>query len=124
MSFYLFAYKRLKNTVSDCEDRYDLIERQISQDSAMRNLIEGKTVQGFLDHMEGYLVELEDSLMNFRDVEHQWCSQKRTGDHRALYFKFMDIPLLSRMDAVAEYFIDEVETLKGFDLWMRKNGRQ
>ena len=28
----------------------------------------------------------------------------------------MDIPLLSRMDAVAEYFIDEVETLKGFDL--------
>ena len=32
------------------------------------------------------------------------------------YFKFMDIPLLSRMDAVAEYFIDEVETLKGFDL--------
>lgn len=30
MSFDLFAYKRLKNTVSDCEDRYDLIERQIA----------------------------------------------------------------------------------------------
>ena len=62
-------------------------------------------------------MELEDSLMNFRDVEHRGVVKKRAGDHRAFFtFKFMDIPLLSRMDAVAEYFIDEVETLKGFDL--------
>ena len=32
------------------------------------------------------------------------------------YFKFQDFPLLSRMEAVAEYFIDEVETLRDNDM--------
>ena len=115
MSFDLFAYKRLKNTVSDCEDRYDLIERQIAGlcDEA---LLKEKQSRDFLDRMEGYIVELEDSLMNFRDVEHRGVVKKEQEIIELFYFKFMDIPLLSRMDTVAEYFIDEIETLKGFDL--------
>ena len=115
MSFDLFAYKRLKNTVSDCEDRYDLIERQIAG-SCDEKLLKEKQSRDFLDRMEGYLVELEDSLMNFRDVEHRGVVKKEQEIIELFYFKFMDIPLLSRMDAVAEYFIDEVETLKEFDL--------
>lgn len=115
MSFDLFAYKRLKNVVSDCEDRYDLIERQIAG-LCDEKLLKEKLSRDFLNRMEGYLVELEDSLMNFRDVEHRGVVKKEQEIIELFYFKFMDIPLLSRMDAVAEYFIDEVETLKGFDL--------
>ena len=115
MSFDLFAYKRLKNTVSDCKDRYDLIERQISG-LCDEELLKEKQSRDFLDRMEGYLAELEDSLMNFRDIEHRGVVKKEQEIIELFYFKFMDIPLLSRMDAVAEYFIDEVETLKGFDL--------
>ena len=115
MSFDLFAYKRLKNVVSDCEDRYDLIERQIAG-LCDEKLLKEKLSRDFLDRMEGYLVELEDSLMNFRDVEHRGVVKKEQEIIELFYFKFMDIPLLSRMDAVAEYLIDEVETLKGFDL--------
>ena len=115
MSFDLFAYKRLKNTVSDCEDRYDLIERQISG-LCDEELLKEKQSRDFLDRMEGYLAELEDSLMDFRDIEHRGVVKKEQEIIELFYFKFMDIPLLSRMDAVAEYFIDEVETLKGFDL--------
>lgn len=115
MSFDLFAYKRLKNTVSDCEDRYDLIERQISG-LCDEELLKEKQSRDFLDRMEGYLAELEDSLMNFRDIEHRGVVKKEQEIIELFYFKFMDIPLLSRMDAVAEYFIDEVETLKDFDL--------
>ena len=115
MSFDLFAYKRLKNVVSDCEDRYDLIERQIAG-LCDEKLLKEKLSRDFLDRMEGYLVELEDSLMNFRDVEHRGVVKKEQEIIELFYFKFMDIPLLSRMDAVAEYFIDEVETLKGFVL--------
>ena len=115
MSFDLFAYKRLKNTVSDCEDRYDLIERQISG-LCDEKLLKEKQSRDFLDRMEGYLAELEDSLMDFRDIEHRGVVKKEQEIIELFYFKFMDIPLLSRMDAVAEYFIDEVETLKGFDL--------
>ena len=115
MSFDLFAYKRLRNIVSDCEDRYDLIERQIAG-LCDEKLLKEKLSRDFLNRMEGYLVELEDSLMNFRDVEHRGVVKKEQEIIELFYFKFMDIPLLSRMDAVAEYFIDEVETLKGFDL--------
>ena len=115
MSFDLLAYKRLKNTVSDCEDRYDLIERQIAG-LCDEELLKEKQSREFLDRMEGYLAELEDSLMNFRDIEHRGVVKKEQEIIELFYFKFMDIPLLSRMDAVAEYFIDEVETLKGFDL--------
>ena len=115
MSFDLFAYKRLKNTVSDCEDRYDLIERQISG-LCDEELLKEKQSRDFLDRMEGYLAELEDSLMDFRDIEHRGVVKKEQEIIELFYFKFMDIPLLSRMDAVAEYFIDEVEPLKGFDL--------
>ena len=115
MSFDLFAYKRLKNTVSDCEDRYDLIERQIAG-LCDEELLKEKQSRDFLDRMEGYLAELEDSLMNFRDIEHRGVVKKEQEIIELFYFKFMDNPLLSRMDAVAEYFIDEVETLKGFDL--------
>ena len=59
MSFDLFAYRELKGIVSDCEDRYDYLEKLI--------------------HL--------------------------------FYFKFQDIPILARMDAVMEYLVDEYETL-------------
>ena len=54
--------------------------------------------------------------MNFRDIEYKGCELKESRIIDLFYFKFMDIPLLSRMEAVAEYFIDEVETLRDRDL--------
>ena len=93
----------------------DMIERQIAG-LCDEKLLKEKLSRDFLDRMEGYLVELEDSLMNFRDVEHRGVVKKEQEIIELFYFKFMDIPLLSRMAAVAESFIDEVETLKGFDL--------
>ncbi|MFR6581426.1 MAG: hypothetical protein ACLURP_04960 [Ruminococcus sp.] len=44
MSFDLFAYRQLKDTVSDCEDRYDQIERSLNFPD-MPSLYRGKTVQ-------------------------------------------------------------------------------
>ena len=115
MSFDLFAYKRLKGTVSDCEDRYDLIERQIAG-MCDEELLREKQSRDFLNRMEGYLVELEDSLMNFRDVDYRGFEKTEKEIIELFYFKFMDIPLLSRMDAVADYFIDEIETLRDMDM--------
>ena len=70
----------------------------------------------FINLMERYIMELEDRLMNFRDVEYKGFVKTESEIIELFYFKFQDYPLLSRMDAVADYFIDEVETLKGFDL--------
>ena len=103
------------DTVSDCEDRYDEIERRI-RFPQKASLAEEKQSMEFINLMERYLVELEDRLMNFKDVEYKGFVKKESEIIELFYFKFQDFPLLSRMDAVADYFIDEVETLRDRDL--------
>ena len=115
MSFDLFAYKELKDTVSDCEDRYDQIERSLTMPDAA-SLYREKQSREFLNQMEGYLTTLEDELMNFHDMEYKNFTRKEEEIIELFYFKFQDIPLLSRMEAVAENFIDEVETLRESDM--------
>ena len=115
MSFDLYAYKQLLDTVSDCEDRYDEIERRI-RFPQKKSFTEQKQSVEFVNLLERYAVELEDRLMNFKDVEYKGFVKTESEIIELFYFKFQDFPLLSRMDAVSEYFIDEVETLKGQDL--------
>ena len=115
MSFDLFAYRQLKDTVFDCEDRYDQIERSLTLPE-VPSLYQEKQSREFLNKMEGFLTELEDSLMNFHDVEYKNFVKKEEEIIELFYFKFLDIPLLSRMEAVAENFIDEVETLRDSDM--------
>ena len=115
MSFDLFAYKELKDVAADCEDRYDQIEKNLKFPFLADSLKEKETGE-FTDKIEGFLLELEDSLMNFRDVEYRGFVKTEKEIISLFYFKFTDIPLLSRMDAVAEYFIDEVETLRNRDM--------
>ena len=115
MSFDLFAYRQLKDTVFDCEDRYDQIERNLTLPE-VPSLYQEKQSREFLNKMEGFLTELEDSLMNFHDVEYKNFVKKEEEIIELFYFKFLDIPLLSRLVAVAENFIDEVETLRDSDM--------
>ncbi len=115
MSFDLFAYRQLKDTVSDCEDRYDQIERSLNFPK-VPTYYKQKQSREFLNQMEGYLTSLEDELMNFHDVEYKNFTKKEEEIIELFYFKFQDIPLLSRMEAVAENFIDEVETLRDNDM--------
>lgn len=115
MSFDLFAYRELKGIVSDCEDRYDQIERSVLIPES-QELCREKQSAGFAGQMDAYMLGLEDELMNFKDIEYKGCTLSEKEIIDLFYFKFLDIPLLSRMEAVAEYFIDQVETLRGRDL--------
>lgn len=115
MSFDLFAYHQLKDTVSDCEDRCDQIEKELKFPELSLGYRE-KQSRDFMNRLEGFITELEDELMNFRDVSYYGFTKKESRIIELFYFKFMEIPLLSRMEEVAEYFIDEVETLRGSDL--------
>lgn len=115
MSFDLFAYKDLQDTVADCEDKYDQIEKAVKNPSLWKRYRE-KQSQEFISRLDGFILELEDELMNFRDVEYKGHVLTEGEIIRLFYFKFSEIPLLSRMEAVEEYFIDQVETLRGRDL--------
>ncbi len=115
MSFDLFAYHQLKDTAADCEDRYDQVERAFLAPGLEQEYREKQT-QEFVNRMERFILSLEDELMNFRDVEYRGFCKKESEIIELFYYKFMELPLLCRMEAIAEYFIDEVETLRGNDL--------
>lgn len=115
MSFDLFAYRQLKGTAADCEDRCDQIERNLLSETEDPVALE-KQSQRFISHMEGFLLRLEDELMDFTPVEYKNVTMTEAEMLDLFYNKFGEIPLLSRMDAVADTFIDEVETLKNKDL--------
>lgn len=115
MSFDLFAYRKLQDTAADCEDRCDQTEREM-RDSKAAERFALKQSQAFVDQMEGFALELEDELMNFSDVSYKSFVKSESEIITLFYDKFADIPLLSRMDAVAETFIDEIETLLNRDL--------
>ena len=115
MSFDLFAYRDLQDTAADCEDKYDLIERAVKDPSALGRFREKQSRQ-FISRLNRFMLELEDGLMDFSDVEYRGFRKKEEEIIRLFYYKFSEIPLLSRMEAVAEYFIDELETLRQKDL--------
>lgn len=115
MSFDFFAYQELKDTVYDCEDKYDLIERNI-QNPEVGDTYWEKQSQDFIDQMEGYLMMLEDELMNFTNIDYRGYHISASRLIQLFYDKFTDVPLMSRMESVMEYVIDEYETLAGKDL--------
>lgn len=133
MSFDLFAYRELLDTVSDCEDRYHQIEKQIrmrpapagpseeqkhagmpdrTEDGA-ESVYRWKQSEEYVRAVEGFLVELEDRLVDIRDVEYKGSVLKAEQILTLFYRKFSGTPLLSRMKAVMDYFVDEYETLHG-----------
>lgn len=123
MSFDIFAYRELKGIVSDCEERYDQIERMMAAEREHAGT-EGeessqyryKQSKEFVNELNGFILELESDLVDFRTIHFKFVNKKADELMELFYYKFPDIPLLSRMEAVAEYVVDEAETLNGRNL--------
>ena len=56
---------------------------------------------------------MDDRLVDYHEVRYKGMTRSASDIMDFFYFKFMDTPLLSRMDAVMDYFTDEYETLTG-----------
>lgn len=112
MSFDLFAYRELRDIACDCEDRYHHIEERIAHiDAEAEERYHWKQSQDFVGAVEGFLVFLEDDLMNFKRFEYRGFVKTAEELLQLFYFKFGEHPLLIRMDAVMDYVLDEYETL-------------
>ena len=107
----------IKMIAADCEDKYHQIEREIAGvDIADQKRYEWKQSLEYVQAMEGFLIELEDRLVDFEDVEFKGVRKSAGEIMEFFYEKYTGTPLLDRMGAVMEYFIDEVETLRGRNL--------
>lgn len=102
---------------ADCEDKYHQIEREIAGvDDADQKRYEWKQSVEYVQAIEGFLIELEDRLVDFEDVEFKGIRKNASEIMKFFYEKYTGTPLLDRMGAVMDYFIDEVETLRGRSL--------
>ena len=117
MSFDLFAYHELKGITADCDDRYHYIEHCMDgRSAAEEERYRWKQSDAFTGAVEGFLVQLEERLIDFKDIEYK-NMKKSAEELLTLYFyKFTEIPMLNRMEAVMEYCVDEYETLCGKSL--------
>ena len=85
MSFDLFAYKELKDTAADCEDRYDQLERMMRfPDAGGEERFRWKQSAEFAGEVEGFLALEEDSLMDFRDIDFQGDASVGAGANPSL----------------------------------------
>lgn len=121
MSLDTFAYKRLSDTVNDCEDRYDRLERLLAGGSDEN--YQRKQSREFMDSLYGYVMELEAELMDFEKVSLKGFGKSVQEIQTLFYEKFTEFPLLKRMDAVREYIVDEYETLTGKELSQEEDDR-
>ena len=118
MSFDDYAYHELKG-ISDCEDRYDQMERSLSDelmDSRLKESRLYKQSKSFARELYGYVLEMESDGIVFHDLKFNKIQKTAKELETLFYFKFPDVPFLKRMEAVAEYLIDEEETLRDKDM--------
>lgn len=112
MSFDMFAYRELRGAAADCEERCDQIEKNLRYEGAEAKFLE-KQSKEFAVMLNAYALELEYGLMDFKDFRYKKMEKSEQDIADLFYYKFPDIPLLSRMDAVIDYLVDEHETLTG-----------
>lgn len=112
MSFDTFAYRELRQYVHDTQDRADLIEAMLMGDLDPHQY-KYKQSPDFIGELDAYCIELEDYLLSTKNVKIKKWEKDAREIEELFYFKFTDFPLLSRMEVVADYVLDEYETLTG-----------
>ncbi|MCD8120206.1 MAG: AAA family ATPase [Lachnospiraceae bacterium] len=123
MSFDDFAARELRH-LCVCEDRYDYMERllwieQTKGPAARADYVaryRERQSESWCGEIFGFLLLLEQDIADFRPFT--WKNFSLTAQEISSFFygSLADVPILQRMDRVAEYVIDRIETLKNRDL--------
>lgn len=118
MSFDDYAYHELKG-ICDCEDRYDQMERSLSIELKNEKLKKRRLYrqsEEFAKEIYGYVLGMESNGIVFKNIKYKKIEKTAREIQELFYFKFPEIPFLKRMEMVAEYLIDEEETLQDQDM--------
>lgn len=116
MSFDYFAWKELKGIAADCEDCYDQMEKILkTAGKGAEGPSVDKQSRSFAEEINAFLLMQEDELVTIRDIHFKKLQKSAAELTKLFYYKFPDIPLFRRMEAVMEYVTDEAETLAGRD---------
>lgn len=108
------AQKELKN-IASMETRYEYLERLLSlpekEASLVRDMQEQKSSEAFTQSLFAFALMQEDELVELRPFTYGQIRLPEEELRKLFYQKFASIPLLKRMDAIAEYIVDANDTL-------------
>lgn len=111
----LLAYKELKH-IADTQSRYEYLEQvlNVSNEEAeeAKRSLDAKSNEDFVQNLYTYVLMLEDDLMNLEAFSYGKTYWNIEQMRKLFYEKFARIPLLKRMDAIAEYIVDADDTLQ------------
>lgn len=116
-----FAYHELKD-IAEAEDRYDEIEKKlcpVGEEAIMSPRTvdaDYKQTKEFMEEMEGFIISMEYEFLVIRDFHYKYMELSEDKISELFYEKFADTPFFSRMEMIAEYIMDEAETLRGIEL--------
>lgn len=123
MSFDDFAARELRH-ICVCEDRYDYMERLLMLERTRGPEARAEYVSRYRERQSeawcgeifGFLLLLEQDIVDIRPFTYKNFSLTEQEIRSFFYGSLADVPILQRMDRVAEYVIDQIETLKNRDL--------
>lgn len=110
MSFDTFAYRELREVAFDTEDRCELMEKLLAGDDNPGGY-KDKQSADFVAALDGFILMLDDTLPEFKDVRIRNWVMKAGEIEELFFFKFVDLPIMTRMEAIGEKILDEYETL-------------
>lgn len=121
MSFDDFAEKELKG-ITEFESRYANLESLLAMQEGTikwnKRLKREKRKQNkeFVHALERYVLKMDQWIVEFRDISYKNIS--RSADSLRILFqkKFTKIPLLKRLEVVADFVLEEEATLKGEEI--------
>ena len=108
-----YAYREL-NCYGEAEDKYDELERVLH--GCASEEAEYKQSKAYVQELDLFLMQQEWENVEIGDFKYKKIFCPEDIISRFFYEKFCDVPMLDRLGKIAEYLIDEQETIQGRDM--------
>lgn len=113
MTFDDYAYRELR-IFGEAEDRCDELERALHGKEHPEAAY--KRTRAFVSELDEFILQLEWEAVDIRDFSYKKMEMSAEKISAFFYEKLCDVPIFARMNKIAEYLIDEQETLQNKDM--------
>ena len=108
-----YAYRELR-IYGEAQDRYDVLERKLrGEDCSEADHTQNRE---YVKELDLFILQQEWENVEIDDISYNRSVMKADRITKLFYEKFSDVPFLKRMDKIADYFIDEQETIRNKDM--------
>ena len=108
-----YAYREL-SCYGEAQDKYDELEAELH--GVQTGETKYKQTKEFVQELDLFLMQQEWENVEICDFKYKkiFCPEEKIS--RYFYERYCDVPMLARMEKIAEYLIDEQETVQNRDM--------